>query len=282
MAACRSHALARGALQPIDTHCEVVEDGGLSFTVRILSSAARQAEARYRERKASGAPDRNPFLPYDDDLYVCDAGAGHVCLLNKFNVVDDHLLVVTRRFETQESLLTPADFAAVWSLLWEADGLAFYNSGTVAGASQPHKHLQLALGPLCTRGPAIPIAAACEAAARAGHGALPELPLAHAFRPQAPGLDATDAAARSARTYADLLASLDLVAGSGTPAPYNLLFTRTWMVVVPRSRECFRNISVNALGFAGVLLVRDAEELALLTSHRPLQVLRHVALPRLI
>jgi len=277
---CRGRALASGALQPIDTCCEVVEDGDLSFAVRVLSPVARKAEARHRERQALGTPDCNPFLPYDEELYVGDAGAGHVCLLNKFNVIDDHLLVVTREFEAQESLLSPADFGAVWSLLWEAEGLVFYNSGAAAGASQPHKHLQLVLGPLCPCGPEIPIAAACEAAARAGHNALPELPVAHAFRALPSGRDAAAAADRSARTYADLLAALNLTAGSGAPAPYNLLFTRTWMLVVPRSRECFRNISVNALGFAGALLVRDAEELALLTSHRPLQVLRHVALPR--
>lgn len=280
LAACRTRALAAGALQPIDTYCEVVDDGALSFAVRVLSSSARRSEAHYRERRASGTPDRNPFLPYDENLYVGDAGPGHLCLLNKFTVVDDHLLVVTRRFEDQESALTPADFGAVWELLWEAEGLAFYNSGAVAGASQPHRHLQLVLGPLCPCGPDIPIAAACEAAVRAGLPALPELPLAHAFRALPPGRDAAAAASRAARTYADLLAALGLRAGSGPPAPYNLLFTRTWMLVVPRSQECFQSISVNALGFAGALLVRDARELGLLISHGPVRVLQHVAVPR--
>ena len=45
------------------------------------------------------------------------------------------------------------------------------------------------------------------------------------------------------------------------PAPYNLLVTRRWMLRVPRSRERFGTISINALGFAGSLFVRDEEEM---------------------
>jgi ATP adenylyltransferase len=40
-------------------------------------------------------------------------------------------------------------------------------------------------------------------------------------------------------------------------AAYNLLITRNWMMLVPRRQEKFQNISVNALGFAGSLLVPD-------------------------
>lgn len=284
LAACRARALSRGALQPIATRCEVVDDGGLPFAVHVLSSAARKAEARHRELQTDG-PRPNPFLPYDEDLYVGPAGPDHACLLNKFNVVDEHLLVVTRAFEAQETRLTPADFAALWELLWEEEGLAFYNSGTAAGASQPHRHLQLVLGPLCPGGPALPIGPACERALQQNLRALPELPLAHAFQALPGAADAGAAAAQSARLYDDLLASQGLVpqgpgSGRADPAPYNLLLTRTWMMVVPRERECFGPVSVNALGFAGALLVRNDEELALLTARGPLEVLRHVGLPR--
>ena len=39
--------------------------------------------------------------------------------------------------------------------------------------------------------------------------------------------------------------------------PYNLLFTRRWMLLVPRSKEFFESISVNAIGFSGALLARN-------------------------
>jgi ATP adenylyltransferase len=60
-------------------------------------------------------------------------------------------------------------------------------------------------------------------------------------------------------------------------APYNLLVTRRWMLAVPRSRERFDSISVNALGFAGSLFVRDAAEMQRLREAGPMRVLQEVA-----
>lgn len=41
----------------------------------------------------------------------------HTCLLNKFNLVPYHTLVVTRQFEEQTSALTAADFDATLQVL---------------------------------------------------------------------------------------------------------------------------------------------------------------------
>ncbi len=60
-------------------------------------------------------------------------------------------------------------------------------------------------------------------------------------------------------------------------APYNLLVTREWMLLVPRSRECWARISVNALGFAGSLFVRERRQMHAIKAHGPMNVLRSVA-----
>ena len=62
--------------------------------------------------------------------------------------------------------------------------------------------------------------------------------------------------------------------------PYNLLVTRQWMLLVPRQRECFADISLNALAFAGALLVRDRTQLEVVKHHGPIAALQHVAGPR--
>ena len=133
------HGLATEALKPIDTKHEIVSDGGVEFIVRILTNLNRKAQARKIQSKKK----TNPFLPYDPDLYVTDISDTHVCLLNKFNVVDYHFLIVTREFESQLDWLNLADFEALCRCLKEVEGLFFYNGGPAAGASQPHKHLQL-------------------------------------------------------------------------------------------------------------------------------------------
>ena len=48
---------------------------------------------------------------------MADLSSTHLLLLNKFNVVAHHLLVVTRQFEPQSDLLNAADFDAAWIVL---------------------------------------------------------------------------------------------------------------------------------------------------------------------
>ena len=49
------------------------------------------------------------------------------------------------------------------------------------------------------------------------------------------------------------------------------------MLVVPRSYEDFQSISVNSLGFAGTLFVKNQEQMNIIKEHKPLTILRHVA-----
>lgn len=46
-----------------------------------------------------------------------DLSSTHVLLLNKFNLVDRHVLVVTRTFEDQNEPLTLEDVSATWEVL---------------------------------------------------------------------------------------------------------------------------------------------------------------------
>jgi ATP adenylyltransferase len=82
------------------------------------------------------------------------------------------------------------------------------------------------------------------------------------------GGDALDAA------YRDLRRALAL---SGPAQPYNLLVTRTWMMLVPRTRAEYQGIPVNGLGFAGALVARTPAQLAMLRERGPLAVLQAVA-----
>jgi len=280
-----SGALASGALLPIATGSEFVEERGVRFFVRVLANIRRKDDQRAaQQRSADAGQPVNPFLPYEQALFVADVSESHVAILNKFNVVDRHLLVVTREFEEQRSLLTPQDFAAWWRCLGEYESLGFYNGGTEAGASQPHKHLQLVPLPLAPQGPPIPIEPLLRAAREnSGSGTIPGFDFAHAFAV----LDAAAgeaAAAKAYERYAAMLAQAGLRPPSGRGSdlqsgPYCLLATREWLLLVPRSREFFGSISVNALGFAGALLVRDEEQLRALRAAGPLAALRETALP---
>jgi len=262
-----SHGLATGDLQPIDTESTQIESGGISFLVRILANISRKEKALKEQGKTQPA---NPFLPYEQTLYVSDITHTHLCLLNKFKVVGHHFLIVTRDFEPQEHWLTLADFEALSLCLSEVDGLAFYNGGRDAGSSQPHKHLQVV--PYSHSLPAFPIE---RAIATAKDGRSPLLPFSHAIT----ALPNDKTPQQLLSSYHQLLESVGISGPyKGTQThPYNLLCTQQWMMAVPRTQEKYAGISVNSLGFAGSLLVKSPEKLDALKDIGPMGLLKKVA-----
>jgi len=282
-------AIAKGALVSIPTNYEVVPDGGIDFFVRVIDNLARKDFERRAE--ADAAPHgANPFLPYDEDLFVADLTETHVGLLNKYNVVDHHLLMVTRRFEDQNDPLTRADFEVMWRCLADVNGLVFYNGGVVAGASQPHKHLQMVPLPLAPAGPPTPMDPLFAKVNRTGTPShLSGLPLRHSFvrltsdtrhhPPKAAGL--TLALFQRMCAKVRIAAKTRPDGGTSVITPYNLLVTRRWMLLVPRAAECFDSVSLNSLAFAGALLVRTRSQLSRLKAAGPMTALAQVAFPML-
>lgn len=265
----------RAAILSIPTEPEVIEQDGVPFQVRVMTALAMKALATAAQSNA------DPFLPYDPDLFVADISPTHVALLNKFNVDDHHLLIVTRAFEDQDTLLTEEDCAALLMCLAEIEGLGFYNAGPAAGASQRHKHLQL-IPSSALPDSRLPIEPLLRSVQMAGAtGTVPRLPFLHAYARVHPDWlnQRKDGASSLLECYRSLLRAVGL-ADHAAATPYNLLVTRQWLLLVPRSQECFEGVSINALGFAGFLLVRDAAQLELLRKHGPMTALRHVALPR--
>jgi ATP adenylyltransferase len=280
------HALRCGALQPIPTDCQFLEQGGVNFLVRVLHTLGRKDEAKKKQEKESDSSGKefNPFLPYDEDLFVADISDTHLCLLNKFNVLDHHLLIVTRAFEEQETLLNLQDFEAMWACLAEIDGLAFYNGGKLAGASQRHKHLQLVPLPLVPDGSNVPIEPLLATASFQGSvGTIPSFPFVHAIAKFDPDWiqSPLEAASSTLECYHTLLQAAGLNPGiqessCQQPRAYNLLATRQWMLLIPRSSEEFKSISVNSLGFAGTLAVRNEQHMKILVEQGPMTVLKNV------
>lgn len=277
------HAIKCGALLSIPTEYEFVEQDGIRFLVRILSNLQRKDEAKKKQdqKNTTSGKEFNPFLPYEEDLFVADISNTHLCLLNKFNIIDHHLLIVTRAFEEQESFLTVPDFEAMWACLAEIDGLVFYNSGKMAGASQRHKHLQLVPLPLVPNEAKIPIQPAMASANfQDGIGKISQFPFNHAIAK----LDTTwiqspsDAAQATLACYDNLLRAVGLAGEDPIQPgfPYNLLATREWIMIVPRSQEDFQSIPVNSLGFAGAMLVRNEAQLQLLQDIGPMSILKGV------
>jgi ATP adenylyltransferase len=250
-----ARALASGALLPIDSETAVVEEGGIPFALKWVSSLGLKDLAKMARPAAPPDPNSNPFLPYDEALFIADISPTHVVLLNKFPAMANHVLLVTRAFAEQTAPLDLTDCRAIADLLRSLEGLVFLNGGKQAGASQRHKHLQL-----------VPMRAAIEAVLPSTRvelpQRLPQLPFAHAFV----SLDEDDLQQpeRLLQRFGQCCTEAGVSLVEGQLSAYNLLLTRRWLMIVPRTRECWEQgelkLSINALGFAGSLLLRSAEQ----------------------
>ncbi|KAJ7346927.1 ATP adenylyltransferase-domain-containing protein [Mycena albidolilacea] len=245
----------------------------------------------------------DPFEPpYNQNLYVGelrdeDNAEDYVVLLNKYSVVARHFLLVTKEFRSQASPLSPPDLVQTYLLLAAArksrhNLFAFYNCGDNSGASQSHKHVQFI--PLEDEdGPPI------EYLARSVKLETPDTPFAlnslayanHVYRfpDRMYSFSAEKLEAVLAQAFLGLL---DLVISTirhdpdypaGKPS-YNVVITLEHMHLIPRRREVHvlsetgDKLSVNALAFAGMMLVKSERELAAVQTEGVGKILRAVGL----
>ncbi|GAA5844616.1 hypothetical protein JCM3766R1_002683 [Sporobolomyces carnicolor] len=276
------------------TDSEVIElddeQTQIPFEVRFAPALAQKPTKSDSEKQAKP---QDPFAPpYQPDLFVAedvvkedqdDEGESFVVLLNKFCVTPRHFLLVTKEFVKQTTPLSPVEVFAAYSILKQLatreKHLAFFNCGPESGASQPHKHLQF-----------IPLS----------NGVAPFDSFVDANRPQDPRagfqlplpyanftalLDLPSDPAQVAAYLGDrFLLLLDLMIdhlrrlAEVDPAQlkngpvrlsnlsYNVVMTTSYMHLVPRSQERFKapsglEISINSLGFAGMVLVKEQDAL---------------------
>ncbi len=280
-------ALAAGALQPIHTTIAHLPAGPANFLIHQLDGDGGAAAL---DRKLTRSPfadnhdfrDFNPFLPYDPALFVADISPTHLALLNKFPVMRQHMLVVTRAFAEQDAVLDAADFAALWACMGEGGTLGFYSSGNSAGASQRHKHLQWIPGTdeqanLRLYLPGLPQGAQPLEVAR-----HPALPLQHCFVRigEMQGAPVEQTATTLHQAFQVACSQLGLAPDTDGCLPAcNLLVGDGWLLLIPRSQEMVEGISLSAICFGGALYLRQPEQMELVRREGPLKVLGAVGYP---
>lgn len=246
---------------------DYLSDLTIQFQVRYAPSLAKKP-TKTSIAQADTNP-ANPFLPYNPALHVADLEE-HVLLLNKFCVVPHHTLIVTKEFKKQTSPLYPADLIAAFNTLKVLSdySVAFYNCGDESGASQKHKHIQV-----------IPSEHPCPLDAVLQNqdvkvGKLAELdvfPFAN-FWTKLPSAPTEDILGEAFFTLLDTM--IDCIrrgtphegptSGPSVPS-YNVIMTKSWLMLVPRTKEHAiiddEQISINSLGFAGMILVKTQQQL---------------------
>lgn len=233
------------------------------------------------ERGDDETINRNPFAEPEPELTVDgdlnDEGE-YKLLLNKYPVVPEHALLVTKEFKPQTSALTPKDLFTAYSLIDKLDDedemirhMAFYNCGVNSGSSQDHKHLQLLKLPekfLCFQ----------DKLCSGQESFIPnvhteplqdgKLSFAHFVAPLPEDSASVDEDLLAMTFIAVLQRALTFFQDWTNEKPkmdvsYNVMLTKQWICVVPRSASKSKqmNIGFNATGYVGMVLVKDEEVL---------------------
>ena len=125
-----------GAIIPLDTTKYKSKEASCDYELRFLKSPIPKYLREY-------GPKRNPFIPWDKRLEIQSIYKKHTVILNKYPVQIGHMLLITNKWKPQDGWLNIEDFKAIENVDKDTTGLWFFNSGPLAGASQPHRHIQL-------------------------------------------------------------------------------------------------------------------------------------------
>ncbi|SPO26521.1 related to APA2 - ATP adenylyltransferase II [Ustilago trichophora] len=141
---------ASGVLWQIRTVPALLKKPKATASSNSDTDASKAEETKKKKEQGKVEQNKSDVFapPYVPNLLVKELGE-HVMLLNKFCVVPQHFLMVTREFASQDLPPSPETLTLAYRIVSahrpggsNTELLAFYNCGATAGASQPHRHLQ--------------------------------------------------------------------------------------------------------------------------------------------
>ena len=237
---------------------------GNDFVIRELDIA------KYKKNKLVG-PKINPFKPWENILEIDSIGNDHQLILNKYPVQLGHILLITNEWKEQNGWIDIKDWEAIKKVNNDTTGLWFFNSGPLAGASQPHRHFQL-----LRRDPS-------EVSCPREKWILEFCNVNYKNVSFCKNIIIKKFSnfineENMHEIYKDLLFEL----GLGKPEtdkkpryPYNLIFTDKWILLIKRKTDNLLGFSINALGFAGYILVTERSNIRYLKKYGPEKLLEN-------
>ena len=232
------------------------------FIIRKLDTS------KFNKKRIYG-PKQNPFCPWEKILEIDKIGYDHQLILNKYPVQKGHILLITNTWKPQNGWLDINDWKAIQKVNSDTSGLWFFNSSPIAGASQPHRHIQLL---------------------RRSNDEI-SCPRENWFLEMKSDQDIDSKLKRNVivrkfdfldnsmclyELYLELCMKLglgNLYSDRKPRHPYNLLITNKWIAIIKRSHDHIHGFSINGLGFAGYLLVTEKSDVNYLKEFGPEKLL---------
>ena len=229
----------------------------------------RELDITKFKKNTSIGPKINPFKPWDNILEIDSIDKYHQLILNKYPVQLGHILLITNEWKEQNGWLDIKDWEAIKEVNKDTSGLWFFNSGPLAGASQPHRHVQL-----LRRDPS-------ELSCPREKWILDLNNVNYKNEKFSKNiiLKKFSKSLNEENIHA-IYKELAYKLGLGEPRkdkkpryPYNLIFTNKWIILIKRKTDNLFGISINALGYAGYILVTEKSDINYLRKFGPEKLL---------
>ncbi len=261
-------AIDCGALQPLTTIEYKINNSKCQYKLRLLESKTPKFFLEY-------GPKINPFIPWDKPLEIKSLSDKHVLILNKYPVQLGHMLLITKQWKPQNGWLDKDDFKELVNIEKDTNGLWFFNSSKEAGASQPHRHIQLLRRAeneiICPREEWFK--------SRANKNIDSSSNMSKSISINTRRSASTDDLYEAYKSLCIRMNIGNLDSDSTPLIPYNLLITKKWIAIIRRLKEKAYGFNINALGFAGYFLGKKNSDIDLLTREGPERILNEVVSP---
>ncbi len=242
-------ALSKKALNPIETKIEYLTKNDLICELRHIT-------LKHLKKSVVFGPKQNPFNPWEKNLEIVRVKENHILILNKYPVEKGHMLLISKEWKPQNTLIDLDDWLALTAVEKDTGGLWFFNSCEQAGASQPHRHLQLLRREIGTKYCPREQWFLDKIQPSTGRDRLDKSILVFERK----NYRTNNSANELYELYSKLCKETKTVYLESEEcrlAPYNLIITNKWIALIKRSKEGYMGFSVNALGFAGYLLATN-------------------------
>ncbi|KAH8879016.1 ATP adenylyltransferase [Thozetella sp. PMI_491] len=265
-----------------------VSDGDLKVKIILTPAFAKKPTAQQSNGQTPESQPQKHLQPGSDidttGFELGDVGEAHFLAMNKFCFVRPHMLVMTKDgFRRQHERLSWNDLDATRTALLalgeDKDYVVFFNCGIPGGCSRLHKHIQIMPYPEDN------FAAFLD---RPG-GEEPDVPFVWFYSRF--DFDLNKAATEDILAIYDDLLDKSTMAAEYYPGkykdsppdaccPHNLVFTKRWMLVLPRRRGVVGDAGANAIGMLGVMPVSKQAEVDAWVAKGPRFLLSEFGVPK--
>ncbi|TLD30005.1 putative phosphorylase [Venturia nashicola] len=249
-----------------------IVDDGIPFEFRVCPAFREKPQPK---EKSSEEPVKmmgeGSDLQEDPTIEITRINGTHILIYNKFCISKSQMMIVTANsYHRQHDPLDGDDIEAARMVLLSlaSPHFIFFNDGVIAGASRKHKHLQVLRMPKDSMDLLV---------SKDSSKDFPKLPYKYF------SIDFADKAQPSKellhKMYQNLLNQCEglLPGKQGESVPHDVILTKNWMMVIPRSKRNFEGSSdVNAAGMLGMIWLKYDEEVDKWKELGPARVLRQL------